>query len=89
MASWFQTKKLPQSLDTLMRSLRRSQTWRFEMLKSLNGSGTGDKAIAKKGYTKIIVEAKGKVVLGKGLNPSAFIVPAVPFFTTENSTIVK
>lgn len=51
--------------------------------------GTGDKAIAKKGYTKIIVEAKGKVVLGKGLNPSAFIVPAVPFFTTENSTIVK
>lgn len=51
--------------------------------------GIGDKAIAKKGYTKIIVEAKGKVVLGKGLNPGAFIVPAVPFFTTENSTIVK
>jgi hypothetical protein len=51
--------------------------------------GTGDKAIAKKGYTEIIVEAKGKVVLGKGLNPSAFIVPAVPFFTPENSQIVK
>ena len=51
--------------------------------------GTGDKAIANKGYTKIIVEAKGKAVLGKGLNPSAFIVPAVPFFTTENSQVVK
>jgi hypothetical protein len=51
--------------------------------------GTGEKAIAKKGYTPILVEAKGKAILGKGINPSAFIVPAVPFFTPENSTIVK
>lgn len=51
--------------------------------------GLGEKAIAKKGYKPIMVEAKGKVVLGKGLNPGAFIVPVVPFFTLSNSQICE
>ena len=51
--------------------------------------GTSEKAIVKKGYTLITVEAKGKAVSGEGLAPIAYIKPVVPFFTPENSTIVK
>lgn len=46
------------------------------------------KAIAKKGYKRIVVEAEAKVVLGKGWNPSAFIVPKAPYFTPENCTVI-
>lgn len=51
--------------------------------------GTSEKVIAKKGYTLIRVQTKGKAVLGEGFTPSAYIAPVVPFFTPENSTIVK
>lgn len=49
--------------------------------------GLSDKAIAKKGYKPIMVEAKGKVVLSKGLAPSAYIVPVAPFFTPSNCQV--
>lgn len=47
-----------------------------------------DKAIAKKGYKRVVVEAEGKVILGKGLNPSPFIVPKAPYFTPDNCKII-
>ena len=51
--------------------------------------GLGDKAIAKKGYTSITVQSKGKVQVGKGWSPNVYVDPVVPFFTPDNCQIVK
>ena len=66
----------------------------FEDLESfespiLQWVGLGDKAIAKKGYTSIVVKAKGKVAVGKGWSPNVYVDPVAPFFTPDNCQIVK
>jgi hypothetical protein len=67
----------------------------FEEAKKPDGKilqfvGTGDKAVKNKGYEKIIVEAKSKVILaGKGWTLSPSVVPVEFVFTPDNCRIVN
>lgn len=52
--------------------------------------GRGDRAIANKGYEKIVVRAKSKVILtGSGWTLWPIIVPVEPVFTPDNCEIVE
>ena len=67
----------------------------FEEAKKPDGKilefvGTGDRAIKNKGYQKIVVRAKSKVILGgKGWTLFPVVVPVEKVFTPDNCQIVK
>ena len=67
----------------------------FEEANKPNGKiiefvGTGDRAIKNKGYEKITVQAKSKVILGgKGWTLFPVVVPVEKVFTPDNCQIVK
>lgn len=67
----------------------------FEEAKKPNGKilefvGTGDRAIKNKGYQKIVVRAKSKVILaGSGWTVSPLVVPIEKVFTPGNCEVLN